>query len=498
MESTAPPAAVRARLDEARRWLAEIAAPGPERALPGWHAGCARAVEAALRGTPPAPRPEGFVGRPSSVSAPAWHLAGLASALASAAADPASRERARWHARWLEHLLAPGDPAALPRVSVVIPVHDAALLVVEAVASALAQTHPSVEVIVVDDGSRDDPAAALARLADSGDRLRVLRQENRGAAAARNRGVAAARGELVQFLDADDALDPDAVERKLAAFRAVPEAELCASRYRATGGDPPPGKRHGPPFGDAWCPTRDLLAAWVRRYPFHTSTVLVPRFVLAEAGPWDEGLEQGEDARYWLALALRGTRVVAIDAPLATRRFRAGSLSSSESPLGPIIYLGALVELLARPAHWRHVGALLARLAGRGRWAVIESSDDPRLAALRAALLERVASLGRERRDGLSGRMPLAMISAGVPRGDGAPADFRAQLARALREALAGAPRADGRDREFWLEDPLAAAPENAAALAALPWAARLAWRVGRLRRRAEGRWQALRSGRRA
>jgi hypothetical protein len=377
---------------------------------------------------------------------------------------------------------------------VVIPVHDAAELVVEAAASALAQTHPRLEVVVVDDGSRDDPAAALAGLR-AGERLRLLRQENRGAAAARNRGIEAAQGELVHFLDADDALDPDAVERQLAAFRAVPDAELCAARYRATGADPGPGKRAGPPFGDAWCPTRDLLAAWVRRYPFHTSTVLVPRFVLEEAGRFDESMQQGEDARYWLALALRDTRVVAIDAPLVTRRFRPGSLSGTESPLGPILYLRALLELLERPARWVHVGALLARLRGRGRWPVIETSDDPRLAALRAELLARVERLAVARLDGLSGRMALALLAAGVPRGDGAPERYRDELARALRAALVAAPAPDERDLRFWLDEAVAAAPENAPALAALPWRTRLAWRGARLRRRALERWRARRAG---
>jgi hypothetical protein len=487
-----------AALEDARHWLERLAAEAAGGAPGGFDPVRARAVESALRGTRAPARPVDLVARPSSVTAPAWHLAGLASALASAAADPACRERARWHARWLLHLLAPEDRDALPLVSIVIPVHDAAELVVDAVASALAQTHPRVEVVVVDDGSRDDPAAALARFAAAGGRLRLLRQENRGAAAARNRGIAEARGDLVHFLDADDVLDPDAVERQLAAFRAVPDAELCAARYRATGGDPGPGKRSGPPFGDTWCPTRDLLAAWVRRYPFHTSTVLVPRFVLAEVGGFDEGFEQGEDARYWFALALRDTRVAAIDAPLVTRRFRAGSLSGTESPLGPILYLRALVELLERPARWGYVAPLLLRLQGRGRWEVIESADDPRLVALRTELLARVAALGAARRDGLSGRIPLALLAALVPRDGAAPGGFRAELGRAVRAALAAAPAPDARDLRFWLADAVTSAPENAPALAALPWRTRLAWRGARLRRRAAERWRALRAGGRA
>jgi hypothetical protein len=275
----------------------------------------------------------------------------------------------------------------------------------------------------------------------------------------------------------------------------VPDAELCAARYRADGADPGPGKRSGPPFGDACCPTRDLLASWVRRYPFHTSTVLIPRWVLAETGPWDESMRQGEDARYWLSLALRDTRVVAIDAPLATRRFRAGSLSGTESPLGPILYLGALIELLERPARWQHVGALMERLRGRGRWPVIESGDDPRLHALRAALLSEVEKLGGARREGLSGRMPLALLAAGIPRDDGAPQRYRDELVDAVRAALAAAPPPDERDLRFWLDAARVAAPENAPARAALPWRTRLAYRGTLLRERARERWRALRPG---
>ena len=85
----------------------------------------------------------------------------------------------------------------------VIPVYNAAHLVGDAVASALAQTWPTLEVVVVDDGSRDDPAGALAE-AVRGGRVRVVRQENRGAAGARNSGVSEAVGDLIAFCDDDD------------------------------------------------------------------------------------------------------------------------------------------------------------------------------------------------------------------------------------------------------------------------------------------------------
>ncbi|MFO7654959.1 MAG: glycosyltransferase family A protein [Candidatus Krumholzibacteriia bacterium] len=97
---------------------------------------------------------------------------------------------------------------AQPLVSVVVPTYGHAALVEETLASIFAQEYPAVEVIVVDDGSPDDTAERLAPLAERG-RIRLLRQENRGQAAARNRGLSEARGELVAFLDDDDLWPPD-------------------------------------------------------------------------------------------------------------------------------------------------------------------------------------------------------------------------------------------------------------------------------------------------
>ena len=101
----------------------------------------------------------------------------------------------------------PGTGTVAPRVSVVIPCHRQAHFLPDAVASVLAQTRPAHEILVVDDGSPDDVAGALAAFPG----VRCLAQENRGLGAARNAGLAECSGEAVVFLDADDRLLPEAL-----------------------------------------------------------------------------------------------------------------------------------------------------------------------------------------------------------------------------------------------------------------------------------------------
>ena len=102
-------------------------------------------------------------------------------------------------------------PVTMPLVSIVIPCYNAERYVGEAVQSALSQTYPNVEVIVIDDGSTD---GSLDVIRSFGDAIRWETGPNRGGSAARNRGVAIARGELIQFLDADDLLYPHKLERQ--------------------------------------------------------------------------------------------------------------------------------------------------------------------------------------------------------------------------------------------------------------------------------------------
>jgi glycosyltransferase involved in cell wall biosynthesis len=107
-----------------------------------------------------------------------------------------------------------------PLVSVIVPCYKQANFLPEAIESAIAQTSSSMEIVVVDDGSRDGTAEVMARYPG----IVCVRQENRGLAEARNAGFRASSGEYVLFLDADDRLTPNAVESQLACFAKHPKA----------------------------------------------------------------------------------------------------------------------------------------------------------------------------------------------------------------------------------------------------------------------------------
>ena len=113
-------------------------------------------------------------------------------------------------------------------VSIIVPCHDHAQFVGEAIASAQGQDHPTIEVVVVDDGSTDESAAVIERCAG----VRLVRQQNAGLAAARNAGIRESRGDFLVFLDADDRLLPHAVSSGFRALQAEPDAAFVAGGFR--------------------------------------------------------------------------------------------------------------------------------------------------------------------------------------------------------------------------------------------------------------------------
>jgi glycosyltransferase involved in cell wall biosynthesis len=221
------------------------------------------------------------------------------------------------------------ESPAVPKVSVVIPAYNVAPYISQCLASVFAQTHRDYEVIVIDDGSTDATAEIVAR---SSEQVRLLRQRNQGAAAARNAGILAARGELIAFLDADDAWLPDYLARQVGFWEAQGHGGLVMCNGYLW--DETERALDGRDLLNPTVPNitpSDLLRTLLWGNPgIWTPAVLIPRRVLLDLGGFNEGFPVGEDTRLWVELALRGVRFNYQPIPLFLRRKRASSLSTDQ------------------------------------------------------------------------------------------------------------------------------------------------------------------------
>jgi len=183
-------------------------------------------------------------------------------------------------------------------VSVIIPTHNRAALVQEAVASVLAQTWRDFEVLLVDDASTDDTAAALAPYASQ---VKILCRATRGGvAAARNTGIRAARGEWLAFLDSDDLWLPEKLARQMAYLAQQPDLSLCQTEETWVRR----GVRVNQPQTHRKIGGR-LFFESLERCMISPSAVILHRRLLERHGAFDETLPAAEDYDLWLRLTWR-------------------------------------------------------------------------------------------------------------------------------------------------------------------------------------------------
>ena len=206
-----------------------------------------------------------------------------------------------------------------PLVSVVIPCYNAENDIGEAIQSALDQTYPNVEVIVIDDGSTD---GSLEVIRSFDERIRWETGPNRGAPAARNRGVELARGEIVQFLDADDLLHPDKLERQVeAALLNRPVLTFCrCNTILKEGSKVVSGAR----FNDEDSVVTALLNVILTSAPLHWKDQLV------SIGGFREDLPCAQEWDLHLRLACGGVAFAVLPECLYTVRCREGGLGSNK------------------------------------------------------------------------------------------------------------------------------------------------------------------------
>lgn len=206
-----------------------------------------------------------------------------------------------------------------PAVSIIMPCYNAAAHLAQSVGSVLAQTRADWELVVVDDGSTDDSWAQLQALAASDSRIRIFRQANAGAAAARNHALGQARGRYTAFLDADDTWHPEFLETMSAALDGDPDAGLayCGWQNQGLGGgrDAP----FIPPDYENDGKIESLLGGC--RWPIHAA--LVRSRLVHDSGRFDESLSSCMDYDLWLRIG-SAHRLVRVPRVLATYHHHGG------------------------------------------------------------------------------------------------------------------------------------------------------------------------------
>ena len=203
------------------------------------------------------------------------------------------------------------------KYSVIVPLYNKAEFVARTIRSVLSQTIADYELIVVDDGSLDGSFQVAVHAVDGFPQARVIRQENRGVAMARNHGVELSQGEYVCFLDADDWWEPaflEEMERLIAAF---PDAGMYGTGFYLVKN----GKRRVAPigvengFGQGYINYCQTYAKTLCM-PISSSSVAIRREAFLASGGFRSGISLGEDFDLWIRLALKHP-VALVNRPLS-------------------------------------------------------------------------------------------------------------------------------------------------------------------------------------
>ena len=227
-----------------------------------------------------------------------------------------------------------------PKVSIVIPAYNASNYLAEAIDSALAQTYKNTEIIVVNDGSRDDGATERVALS-YGDKIRYFHKENGGSSSALNYGIAQMTGEWFSWLSHDDLYVPEKLEREIDCMTELAAAGQNVEKYLFFSANDlidAEGKiirradmaeaRKVAEYVNALPNNAPLIAEHVR-YDFHGCSCLIHKSVLREAGGFDEGLRLLNDIDLWFRLYSKGYTVRFIPEALVRGRVHRSQVSVS-------------------------------------------------------------------------------------------------------------------------------------------------------------------------
>jgi peptidoglycan/xylan/chitin deacetylase (PgdA/CDA1 family) len=206
-------------------------------------------------------------------------------------------------------------------VSIVIPAYNAAATINKTLESLQAQTLRDWEAIVVNDGSGDETAAIASQFAARDSRIRAVNQSQQGVCAARNKGISLARFDWLLFLDSDDWISPEFLEKMTSAIACDPSLDAVHCGWVRVTPD-------GQPLSEDYCQqSGDLFANFARTCAFAIHACIVRRSLVEAVGKFNPSLRTCEDWDLWQRIARTGARFGAVKEVLAYYRMRPDSVS---------------------------------------------------------------------------------------------------------------------------------------------------------------------------
>ena len=191
--------------------------------------------------------------------------------------------------------------------TVVIPLYNKERHIGRAIKSVLNQTYQKFEIIVIDDGSTDNSVNEVIKIKDKDDRIRLIKQENRGVSSARNRGIDSAKYDYIGFLDADDVWKPNFLESIKKLIEEYPKAGAYATAYemkKENGKIIPSVNFYS--FEEKWHGIIDDYFKYAIKAPLiSASSVVIPKVVFTEIGQFPVDIKRGEDLDMWRRIALK-------------------------------------------------------------------------------------------------------------------------------------------------------------------------------------------------
>ncbi|MDP4195856.1 MAG: glycosyltransferase [Bacteroidota bacterium] len=214
----------------------------------------------------------------------------------------------------------------IPKVSILIPLFNGEKYISDAINSALKQTWKNIEIIVVDDGSNDDSFNIVSNF--SSDIIKVYRQDNLGACAARNKAFELSTGDYIQYLDADDLLSENKIEDQLKHFKIHDDSIISSCKWKRYHNGSEIFYKRREIDRSYENPIDWLVDSWMGKGAGQTSIWLTPRSIIKKSGKWNETVKKNQDGEFFCRVILNSKAIIYSEDACVYYRFDENSLSN--------------------------------------------------------------------------------------------------------------------------------------------------------------------------